>query len=116
LGYNAIYNFKKGLKVMTILTKEQLQRLRNKAQNLKPVVITGNKGITETVLQEIDRALFDHELIKIRINAADQAQRMEFATSICQHTQAVLVQTIGHIVVIYRKGVDVVTTKTQSKK
>jgi len=81
----------------------QKKQLRSKAHALKPIVIVGDKGITYNVLQEIDRALFDHELIKVRINAADKAEKKQLTQTICEHTQAALIQTIGHIIVIYRK-------------
>jgi len=81
----------------------QKKQLRSKAHALKPIVIVGDKGITDNVLQEIDRALFDHELIKVRINAADKAEKKQLTQTICEHTQAALIQTIGHIIVIYRK-------------
>lgn len=81
----------------------QKKQLRSQAHALKPIVIVGDKGITDNVLQEIDRALFDHELIKVRINAADKAEKKQLTQTICKHTQAALIQTIGHIIVIYRK-------------
>jgi RNA-binding protein len=48
------------------------QQLKAKAHKLKPIVIVGNNGFTESVKKEIERGLIDHELIKIRINAADK--------------------------------------------
>ncbi len=94
---------------MTYITATQKRQLRGSAHALKPVVIVGDKGITDNVLQEINRALDDHELIKIRINAADKAQRQQIIQDICKRTEALLIQTIGHIIAIYRENIDEVS-------
>lgn len=85
------------------INAKQKRQLRSKAHQLKPVVIIGDKGLSDAVLQEIDRALYDHELLKARINATDKEQRQQITKTICNHTQATLIQTIGHIIAIYRK-------------
>lgn len=81
---------------------EQRKQLRAKSHHLKPVVITGNAGITPAVLKEIGLALDHHELIKVRINAADRSQREEMTQAICSELDATLIQAIGHIITIYR--------------
>jgi RNA-binding protein len=89
---------------MTImaLVPKQRQALKGKAHKLKPIVIVGNNGLTETVNMEIDRALTDHELIKMRINSEDRDARRALFAEICELHQADLVQTVGKIGVIYR--------------
>lgn len=74
-----------------------------KSQTLKPVVILGDKGLTENVIHEIDLALTAHELIKVRVNAADREAREALTTEICEATQSELIQKIGHVISIYRK-------------
>jgi RNA-binding protein len=88
------------------LTNEQKRKLKAKAHALKPVIMIGNKGLTEAVQLETERALYSHELIKIRINAEDKKARKEIIDKICQERQAELINTIGHIAVIYRKSED----------
>jgi RNA-binding protein len=82
------------------LTSGQVKRLRAEGHRLKlkPVVIIGQKGLSENLHQEIDSAL-DHQL---RIPALDKAGKREFAQSICDHHQATLVESIGGVIVIYR--------------
>lgn len=87
---------------MTI-TSKQIRFLRQKAHHLKPVVLTGAAGLTDAVLEEIERALEDHELIKVKISAEEREQRTQFIDEICSSTNAILVQSIGHIGVFYRK-------------
>lgn len=80
--------------------------LRAKAHSMKPVVITGQAGISPAVLNEIDLALNHHELIKVRINALDREVRREMAELICHELKAEQVQSIGHIVTLYRLSPD----------
>jgi RNA-binding protein len=77
--------------------------LKARAHALKPVVITGQHGVTPAVLNEIDLALEHHELIKIRVNAADRDDRQVMIRQICEASSAELIQTIGHVVTLYRK-------------
>ncbi|MFM8331144.1 MAG: ribosome assembly RNA-binding protein YhbY [Candidatus Methylumidiphilus sp.] len=78
------------------------KQLRAKAHTLKPVVITGQGGISAAVLNEINLALDHHELIKVRVNAADREERKAMAEQIAAETGAELIQSIGHIITLYR--------------
>jgi len=85
--------------------KTELRKfLRAKAHSLKPVVITGQHGITPAVLSEINLALDHHELIKVRVNADQREERQAMIAQICTETAAELIQAIGHIITIYRKA------------
>jgi len=86
------------------LSDVEKRKLKAQAHHLKPIVIIGNKGLTESVQLEIERALFDHELIKIRVNAEDNAARKAMADEICRARDAELINIIGHIAIIYRKN------------
>ncbi len=79
-----------------------IKQLRIKAHSLKPVVIIGQHGLTQAVQGAIARALYDHELIKIKVHGADKEARQTIADEICQAQQAELVQMIGHTVSVYR--------------
>ena len=54
------------------LSPSQKRYLRGLCHHLKPVVMVGGKGLSESVLKEIDRALLDHELIKVRVSSEDR--------------------------------------------
>ena len=62
----------------------------------------GNNGLTEGVLAEIDNALDYHELIKIKIAGAERETKQLIINAIVRETKASTVQTIGHILVLYR--------------
>ena len=78
--------------------------LKAKAHTLKPVIITGQHGITPALLTEIGLALDHHELIKVRVNAADRENRQAMTRAICEDSSADLIQSVGHVVTIYRKN------------
>lgn len=86
---------------MPLNTKAK-QQLRAQAHKLKPVVMIGNNGLSDAVKKEIQRALHDHELIKIRIQSQDRDLRLALFNQICESQQAELVQKIGSIGVFYR--------------
>ncbi len=90
------------MKTTDKLTEKQKRHLRGLAHALKPVVIIGNAGLTENIQKEIDQTLEHHELIKIRINAADRTGRAAMLEQILNESNALLVQSIGHIAAIYR--------------
>ncbi|MFP4146901.1 MAG: ribosome assembly RNA-binding protein YhbY [Halorhodospira sp.] len=86
------------------LDQDQLKQLRRLGHALKPVVLTGAAGLTEGVLEEIERALNDHELIKVKLAGASKEERREMTQAIIDRTGAVAVQTIGRIVLLYREN------------
>lgn len=62
----------------------------------------GGNGLTEGVLAEIENALNYHELIKVKIAGADRETKQLIIDAIVRETQAAQVQTIGHVLVLYR--------------
>lgn len=86
---------------MTLSTKQK-QFLKGLAHHLSPVVMLGANGLTEGVLAEIDNALNYHELIKVKISGAERETKQLIIDAIVRETQANAVQTIGHILVLYR--------------
>lgn len=84
------------------LTPKQNHYLRGLAHKLKPVVMIGNAGVTDNIIQEIDSSLSHHELIKVRISGMERENRTETASNLCIKINSELVTTIGHIAVFYR--------------
>ena len=84
------------------LTATQKRYLRAQAHHLNPVVMLGQHGLTAAVMQEVEIALDSHELIKIRISGADREDRAAIVARIGQDARAEVVQTIGHVAVLYR--------------
>ena len=86
------------------LSSGQIKRLRAEGHRLKlkPIVIIGQKGLTENLHNEIDIALNHHELVKLRSPALDNPGKRELTQSICEQHKAHLIESIGSIIVIYR--------------
>jgi len=76
--------------------------LKARAHSLHPILQLGEKGLTDAVIAEIDRALTHHELIKIRAAPLNRDEREVALASICERTSAHPVQHIGKILVVYR--------------
>lgn len=88
---------------MPELTSKRRSLLRAEAHKLDPVVIIGDKGLTDEVIAEIDRALKAHELIKVRAATDDRDARDVWMESICEKLEAHPVQQIGKVLVVYRE-------------
>lgn len=85
-----------------MLTNPQKRHLKALAHERKPVVIVGAGGLSTAVLGELERALSHHELIKVRLNAADREARAAMITQIGQTLDAELVQRVGHVITLFR--------------
>ncbi len=88
------------------LTPSRRSELRSEAHALTPVVIIGDKGLTDEVMAEIDRSLKAHELIKVRANTNDRDARELWMEKICERLDAHAVQQIGKVLVVYRQNFD----------
>ena len=84
------------------LTSDQTRALKKLAHHLKPVVIIGQHGLTEGVINEIDITLDTHELIKVKLAGADKDDREELSAAIVERLSAERVQVIGRVAVFYR--------------
>ena len=82
-------------------TRKQLKAL---GLALNPVVTVAGKGLSDSVLEEIRRALHDHELIKVKFAVGDRAAKQQLIAEMCQRCECELAQQIGHIALIYKKN------------
>lgn len=85
-----------------LLTEKQRRHLKGLAHPLKPVILMGNAGLTAAIVAETDRALTDHELIKVRLPGQDRAERDAALASLAERTGSAMVTRIGHVAVLYR--------------
>jgi putative YhbY family RNA-binding protein len=88
---------------MIELTPEQRRALRAAAHHLNPVVSIAQKGLTATVLKEIDNCLKAHELIKVRLYGIERADREALFAEICTSLDCAHVQHIGNLLVLWRE-------------
>ena len=86
---------------MLTLSVSQRRDLKARAHALNPVVIIGNAGLTPAVLDEIERSLKSHDLMKIRVMNDDREAREAMLQEICETLKAGPVQHIGKVLVVY---------------
>jgi len=86
------------------LTPEQKKHYRTIGHNLNPLVTVAGKGLTENVQLEVDRALEDHELIKVKFAVGDREVKKQLIKELAGIVEAVIVQEIGNIALLYRKA------------
>lgn len=87
---------------MNKLTNNQKKFLRSRGHILKPVIMIGQHGLSESVLAELESSMTKHELLKIKIRAEDKEDRQRVIDEIISVTKAYLIQVIGSVMVIYR--------------
>ncbi|MEO7875548.1 MAG: ribosome assembly RNA-binding protein YhbY [Dokdonella sp.] len=88
------------------LTNSQKRYLRGLAHDLKPVILVGQKGVTESLLAELDAALSFHELIKVKLAEDDREARKSSIEQIRASSSSEIIQTIGKVACFYRRNPD----------
>ena len=86
------------------LTQEQKKQFKSIGHHLKPVLIVADNGLTEGVLAELERALNDHELIKVQLRITERDARLAAIDELCKASHSELAQVIGKMALIYRKN------------
>jgi len=89
---------------MNPLPAKRRSELRTQAHQLSPVVIIGDKGLTDEVVAEVDRSLKAHELVKVRAASAERDARGAWMETLCERLAAHPIQQIGKILVLYREA------------
>lgn len=84
------------------LTGKQKRYLKGLAHHHKAIVTIGSKGVSESVLHEVEQALSRHELIKVKLPALAGDERKRLIDSICIATGAEMIQGIGRVGVFFR--------------
>lgn len=84
-------------------TSKQRKILEKAAHDMQPVVIVGGAGVTDGVMDMIDKSLAAHELLKVKFNEYKD-EKVELTNEICAKTNASLVRVIGNIAILYREA------------
>jgi RNA-binding protein len=85
-------------------TVAQKKYLRGLGHGLKPLIMIGEAGASESVLAEFESTLSHHELIKVSVRVGDRNTRDAIIEKLCTVASAVLIQRIGNIALIYREN------------
>lgn len=86
------------------LTNEQKKQFKSIGHHLKPVLIVAENGLTEGVQAELDRALNDHELIKVQFRITERDDRRAVIEELSKIARCEVVQIIGKMALVYRKN------------
>jgi RNA-binding protein len=65
----------------------------------------GKNGVEESNIATIDKALNDHELIKVKF-LVFREERRKLAEEISDKTKAELIEVIGNIAILYRPSIE----------
>ena len=84
------------------LSTQDIKRLRRIGHHLKPVLIFGDKGLSDNFAEELNLRLEDHELIKVKVNAETRDERAAIVQALTEKGSAELIQRIGNIALLYR--------------
>jgi RNA-binding protein len=88
------------------LSNPQKRYLRGLAHDLKPIIMVGAKGPTDTVIAELDAALERHELIKVKFAAEDRETRDAWIEQLIEKSGASLISRIGNVAIVFRRSKD----------
>ncbi len=86
------------------LTKNQIKHLRSLAHNLKPIILVGQNGVSENLINELNIALDHHELLKVKLASDDREDRQVMMDDIIAQSNAEKVQTIGKTLILFRRN------------
>ena len=84
------------------LTSKQRQYLKGLAHALEPIVRVGRGGVSPSVIEETKRSLAAHELIKVRIENDDSAQRRALGEELARACDSEVAGSIGKLAILYR--------------
>jgi len=84
------------------LTEQQKKFLRGRGHQLKPVIMIGESGLSDSVLAEYESTLDHHELIKVSVRVGDRAARDETIRKLCDDSSAQLIQRVGNVALLFR--------------
>jgi RNA-binding protein len=92
---------------MKPLTSRQSKYLRGLAHSRPALILIGKAGLKSEVLQAVDGALEDHELVKVKfLEHKDKQTKTQMVAELCRQTQAQRVGLIGHTAIVYRPARD----------
>lgn len=85
---------------------KQRKYLRGLAHDMKPLVQIGHRGLSPAVVRQIDAALSEHELIKVRLAAEAPLDRSAAATHLAQAVGCEVAGRIGRVLILFRAHPD----------
>jgi RNA-binding protein len=89
---------------MTLMPASDLRRrLRGHGHAMFPLVQVGKAGVTDAVVKQVNQALADHELIKVKVGGECPEDRFEVADRLDSEPGVDVVQIVGRIILLYKR-------------
>jgi RNA-binding protein len=79
------------------------RRLRGLGHALDSIVHVGKAGLTRSSVVHLTKALFDHELIKVKLEAECPDDRFVMADRLAEQPGVNIVQILGRTILIYKR-------------
>src|SRR5262245_49466183 len=103
-GMQGAMNPSSSPKKRSLMPSGKLRRsLRAHGHALSAIVQVGKGGVTEAVLKQVEQALADHELIKVKVDADSPDERFAAADQLAAQPGVNVVQIVGRAVLIYKR-------------
>ena len=86
------------------MEKEKLYRLKAQANQLSPILNIGKNGITDTLIEELNKQIKANRLVKVRVlKSVEEGKDLNaIAEEIAAATRSTLIEIRGRTVVLYR--------------
>lgn len=86
------------------MEKEKLYRLKAEANQLSPILNIGKNGVTDTLVEELNKQIKANRLVKVRIlKSAEEGKDLKnIAEEIAAATRSTVIEVRGRTVVLYR--------------
>jgi RNA-binding protein len=89
-----------------MLNSKQISYLKSLSHSINAVVQIGNKGLSESVIKEIEESIKAHELIKIQVQDNDKTKRQEILNLICKKLGTVSINHIGKQLIVFKPNAE----------
>jgi len=88
-----------------MITSGMKRRIKREWSAQKPTVWIGKEGISQKIINEINRQLDQHEVVKAKIHqtALKDRRAKDIATNIATQTESTLIDLRGHTLILYKK-------------
>ena len=86
------------------ISESQKKHLRGLGHNIKPLVMIGEAGVSDSVFKEFETTLAHHELLKVRVRVGNRKTRDDLLAELCRRSHAALIARIGNVALLYRRN------------
>ncbi|RPI64725.1 MAG: YhbY family RNA-binding protein [Planctomycetaceae bacterium] len=89
------------------LNSKQKAALRTLGQRLKPTVVIGKAGLSDSLITNVKAVIARVELLKVRMPAGSAEQRQQMADDLAKACDAAVAGVVGRNALLYRSSEEV---------